>query len=404
AADDTLTLVWLEDFGTFQVRISTAEQVSAVEVRAWDYAGKQAIVSTAEAPDNLTHSEYGQGTDAIADFGLSDQPCAVVVDQPVESVKEAEAIAQALFDEIGGAFTVADAQAEGNPTIRVGRVAELADMGKYSGQYYITETRHLYYNRRYTTEFSVRGLRGGTLLGDLAAQPRLRPGQTFLAGIVTNNQDPEGMGRVRVRFPTLSPQSDGSGHESNWARVVSLGAGSDRGFFCLPEIDDEVLVGFEHGDIHRPYVLGNLWNGTDAPPHSVDESISRGKVRLRTLKTRTGHQLEFIEEDQNASQTGIAITTAGGAHLFLNDSSGTITLETANGHHLSFSDSAGGITLKSCGGHTVALSDATQIVSVQSTGVLNLQATTAVNISAPLGVVSITGGIVTSTPPPNALS
>ena len=51
--------------------------------------------------------------------------------------------------------------------------------------------------------------------------------------------------------------------------MVSIGAGSDRGTDWLPEINDEVLVGFEHGDIHRPYIIGAVWNGKDAPPTPV---------------------------------------------------------------------------------------------------------------------------------------
>ena len=400
-ADDKLTLKWLKDFGSFQVRVTTAEQVSGVEVRAWDYAGKRAIVSTAQADETLTKSEYGQGSAIAAGFGLANEPpTAYVVDKPVESAKEADAIAQALFDELGGEFTVADAQAEGNPAIRAGRLVTLADMGKYDGDYYVTETRHLYYNRRYTTEFAVRGLRGGNLLGDLMMQPRLRPGQTCLVGIVTNNQDPEGMGRVRVRFPTLTPQEDGSGHESNWARVVAIGAGRDRGFHCLPEIEDEVLVGFEHGDIHRPYVIGNVWNGEDAPPDAVEDAVNRGKVRLRTLRTRTGHQLQFVEEDQSASQAGISLETASGAQVSLNDSTGTITIQTKNGHRLSFSDSRGEIKLQSRGGHEIALNDAMQVLRIHSTGSLSLDAATAVNIQA-LGPINLRGAMVNSFPPPN---
>ncbi|MHC5732095.1 MAG: phage baseplate assembly protein V, partial [Nostoc sp.] len=101
----------------------------------------------------------------------------------------------------------------------------------------------------------------------------LQPGQTFLVGIVTDNKDPQGWGRVKVKFPTLTED-----HASNWARVVAPGAANGRGFDCLPEVNDEVLVGFEHGDIHRPYVLGGVWNGKDAPPEKVDDSIQRGKV------------------------------------------------------------------------------------------------------------------------------
>ncbi|MEM9008184.1 MAG: VgrG-related protein [Cyanobacteria bacterium P01_F01_bin.86] len=399
SADDKLALEWLKDFGRFQVRVTTAEQVSGVEVRAWDYTNKQTIVATAAVDATLTTSEYGKGSQTSTEFGLASQPPqALVVDKPVESAKEADAIAQALFDELGGEFTVADAEAGGNPEIRVGRIIELQDMGKYSGEYYVTETRHLYYNRSYTTEFSVRGLRGGTLLADLMSQSRLRPGQTFLVGLVTNNQDPEGLGRVRVRFPTLTPQKDGSGHESNWARVVSIGAGSDRGFHCLPEIGDEVLVCFEHGDIHRPYVIGGVWNGEDMPPDNIEDTVNRGKVRLRSFQTRTGHQLQFVEEDRHTSQAGICLETASGAQITLNDSTGTISIKTRNGHHLSFSDSKKEIKMQSQGGHEIALNDAMQVLSIRSTGKLSLQATTGIDIQA-IGTVSIKGAVVYCVPP-----
>jgi uncharacterized protein involved in type VI secretion and phage assembly len=142
-----------------------------------------------------------------------------------------------------------------------------------------------------------------------------------LIGKVTNNDDPEGLGRVRVKFPTLTED-----HESDWARVVASGAGKNRGFDCLPEIDDEVLVGFEHGDIHRPFIIGGLWNGADSPPEKVGNAVSGGKVRLRTIKTRTGHQMQFVEEAKGGSQAGITIKTAGGHEVTINDSDRSITL------------------------------------------------------------------------------
>ncbi|ETX05496.1 MAG: hypothetical protein ETSY2_22635, partial [Candidatus Entotheonella gemina] len=80
---------------------------------------------------------------------------------------------------------------------------------------------------------------------------------------VTNNQDPEGLGRVKVKFPWLSDRD-----ESHWARIAMPMAGPERGFYFLPEVDDEVLVAFEHGLIEWPYVLGALWNGKDTPPES----------------------------------------------------------------------------------------------------------------------------------------
>jgi phage protein D len=264
-----LKLKWLKDLSRFQVRMTSTEQVKEVEVRSWDYTQKRSIVATAQAEQLITKTENGKGSDTSSKFhNKPTNPKMIVVDQPVGSPKEADAIAQAVCNQLGGQFICADAKAEGNPQIRVGRAVELQEMGSYSGKYYVTETCHLYQERLYTTEFSVRGLRGGNILTTLVPQTRPQPGQTLLIGIVTDNQDPQGWGRVKVKFPTLTED-----HSSDWARVVNSGAGAHRGFDCLPEIDDEVLVGFEHGDIHRPFVLGGVWNGKDAPPNPVDKNV-----------------------------------------------------------------------------------------------------------------------------------
>jgi uncharacterized protein involved in type VI secretion and phage assembly len=109
-----------------------------------------------------------------------------------------------------------------------------------------------------------------------------------VVGVVTNNQDPEGMGRVKVKFPWLSDQD-----ESHWARVAAPMAGKERGFYFLPEVEDEVLVAFEHGDARFPYVIGALWNGKDAPPAKNDD----GKNNIRVIKSRSGHIIRLTDED-----------------------------------------------------------------------------------------------------------
>ncbi len=329
-------LKWLKDISSFSTRVTSAEQVSTVEVRSWDYGQKKLIAPTASVEQVITSNDYGKGSSTSTKFNVT--PKMTVVDRPVFKPKHAEAMAQALCDELGGEFVYADARAEGNPQIRPGRVINLNGdgsdgMGPYNGQYYVTETRHFYQERVYTTFFSVRGLRGNSLLTTLSPQVNLKPGQTLLVGIVTNNQDPMGWGRVKVKFPTLTEE-----HESNWARLVGLGAGPSRGFYNLPEVNDEVLVAFEHGDIHRPYIIGGVWNGQDPTPASVDNTIQGGKVRLRKIKTRTGHTIEFIEEDQGNSKKGIYIETAGQHKLYLNDSDSTIEIQTSGGHQIKMSD------------------------------------------------------------------
>lgn len=161
-----------------------------------------------------------------------------------------------------------------------------------------------------------------------------------MVGIITNNKDPKGWGRVKVRLPTLTEE-----HESNWARIVALGAGNSRGFDWLPEIEDEVLVGFEHGDIHRPYVIGSVWNGKDKPPEDVNHSVQGDKVRLRTIETRTGHKIQFVDESQEANE-GIMIQTAGGHKIQLNDSNRGIEITTSGGQILKMDDQGQSITVK----------------------------------------------------------
>ncbi len=106
-----------------------------------------------------------------------------------------------------------------------------------------------------------------------------------VVGIVTSVDDPDGQGRLKVTYPWL--QAD---VESPWARLVSFMAGGERGAVFRPEVDDEVLVVFEHGDMRRPYVLGALWNGADPMP---EERGADADNDVRLIKSRSGHTIVF---------------------------------------------------------------------------------------------------------------
>ncbi|MBW4507260.1 MAG: VgrG-related protein [Scytonematopsis contorta HA4267-MV1] len=382
--DKELTLKWLADIRSFHVRMTSAEQVKEVEVRGWDYSQKRTMISTAKTEQVLTQTQNGKGSARSTAFngkgGANVPPKMIVVDQPFFNPKEGDRIAQAVCDEIGGQFISADAKAEGNPKIRPGKVVKLEGMGAYSGKYYITETRHAYQERVYTTEFCIRGLRGADILTTMAPQSHLQPGQTFLVGIVTDNQDPKGWGRVKVKFPTLSEE-----HSSNWARVVSIGAAKGRGFDCLPEIDDEVLVAFEHGDIHRPYIIGGVWNGKDTPPTPVEDSVANSKVRLRTFKTRTGSKLQFVEEAKGTSTAGIYIETAGGHKLHINDSNNTIEIKTKGGQQIVLGDTTGSVGVAA----NMQIEHKAPKIDQTAAATFTAQAGAAANVNAP--AISLTG-------------
>ncbi len=157
-----------------------------------------------------------------------------------------------------------------------------------------------------------------------------------VVGVVTNNQDPENMHRVKVRFPWL-----GDDVESNWARVTAPMAGGDRGAYFLPEVDDEVLVAFEHGRVDHPFVLGSLWNGQDAAP----ESNTDGQNNHRTIRSRSGHVLRF--NDQSGSETIEVIDKSGNNKIVIDSANNTITIE-ANSD-ITIRSSTGKLTLQANG-------------------------------------------------------
>ncbi len=137
------------------------------------------------------------------------------------------------------------------------------------------------------------------------------------AGIVTNNQDPDGLGRVKIKFPWLSDDN-----ESDWVRIATFMAGSERGSFFLPEVGDEVLVAFEHGDINHPYVIGALWNGVATPP----ATNSDGQNNIRKIRSRSGHEIIFNDDD-TGKQEKIEIHTNAGHKIVLDDTAGQEKIE-----------------------------------------------------------------------------
>jgi uncharacterized protein involved in type VI secretion and phage assembly len=148
--------------------------------------------------------------------------------------------------------------------------------------------------------------------------PVAQPGRFYgvVVGIVTNNQDPENMHRVKVRFPWLSNDV-----ESNWARVAAPMSGKDRGSYFLPEVDDEVLVAFEHGLVDHPFVVGSLWNGKDGAP----ESNADGENNHRTIKSRSGHILRL--NDKSGNETIEIIDKSGKNKIIIDTAKNSITIE-----------------------------------------------------------------------------
>jgi uncharacterized protein involved in type VI secretion and phage assembly len=140
--------------------------------------------------------------------------------------------------------------------------------------------------------------------------------------IVRDNEDPENLGRVKLGFPWRDADD-----KSHWARVATEMTGGDYGTYFLPEVGDEVLVGFENGDIHRPMVIGSLYSGNRKPA----DNNSDGNNDVRSITTRSGHKIEFDDNDQNGIVT---IETNAGHKVELDDASGSekVTIEDKSGN------------------------------------------------------------------------
>lgn len=155
-------------------------------------------------------------------------------------------------------------------------------------------------------------------------------------GKVTDNDDPEGLGRVKVSFPWRDVDD-----ESRWAPIATPMAGDDMGTYFLPEEDDQVLVAFERGDIHYPYVVGSLWNKNQTPP-----ADNEGSNDVRTIKSRSGHELSF---DDNSTEGVVEIETAAGHTITLDDTSGgeKVTIEDNGANKIEFDAVSGSLSIES---------------------------------------------------------
>jgi uncharacterized protein involved in type VI secretion and phage assembly len=196
-----------------------------------------------------------------------------------------------------------------------------------------------------------------------------------VVGIVTNNQDPEKLGRVKVKYPWLSDSE-----ESHWARMATLMAGKDRGSFYLPEVDDEVLLAFEHGDVRFPYVIGMLWNGKDTPRYDNSD----GKNDLRVITSRSGHEFIFNDNDQ---QGQVTIHTRKNHTITLDDSAGgeKISIVDRTGNNSIVIDSnQNSIAVKSA----TMLTIDSKIIEIKASGTMKLEATGTMTIKGALVMIN----------------
>jgi hypothetical protein len=286
--------------------VSGAEQVPVVTVTGYDPSMAMPVIgpsptlpSTSQSEDPATLPPVVGGEFGALPFFDASYP----FDNEGAAMSRAESIAA----DIAGALAELEGECIGNSSLLAGASVTVGMAGMpFDGYYVCSAARHVFDpdSGGYTTWVTVGGFRDRSLFalssgaGPATSNRPSIPG--LVIGTVIDNIDPENLGQIKVMFPWLSPD-----YISAWARVMQIGASKvGGGFLWIPEIGDEVLIGFDRGCIDYPYVIGNLYNGiaSPLPPPSV-----QGVVANRRIASRMAHTIQF---NDGPEAMGISIMTA----------------------------------------------------------------------------------------------
>ncbi len=253
----------------------SAEQVGTVEVRGYDSTFGTPVVGVGmpvtTASELVVQPEEVAMLVGEANFGGA-------YSRPVPNEEEAEMRAEALASQIAGAYAEIEGECQGNPYLSAGTSVGLRSVGEpFVGNYTLTSACHVWDRHTgYSTQFSASGSQDRTLFGLANGQvnPMPEPMPSVSTGIVVNVDDPEEQGRVQLMFPWLSDT-----YVSDWVRVAQPHTGIGSGCLFLPDVDSEVVVAFQQGDLSMPIVVGSLYN-------TIHEPVAPGYAQVGVIAQR----------------------------------------------------------------------------------------------------------------------
>ena len=191
--------------------------------------------------------------------------------------------------------------------LKNGSRAKLTDInGRAMETYRIVEIRHYYNGDEYYNEF----VGVSDVLHPPYQDSGAFPKSHEQMGRVVENADPLGLGRVRVQMMWQEAGSE----KTPWIRLLQPHSGSGKGFYFVPEIGEEVLVGFQGGNAEKPYVIGTQYNGKEKSGYANKEN------NIKAVHTRSGHKLVFTEDES------ILITDKSGNEILLDTKGSNITI------------------------------------------------------------------------------
>jgi type VI secretion system secreted protein VgrG len=278
-------LVWRESLGGFSLGLGTAQFEHAGQ--SFNYVQKKVIdEDSSNSQSKVAYSQLSK-TSPNASANIYKGSSTTPLQMPMHDNKSLGQSMEVARN--SGLGRMIEASGESIvPTLRIGKCAKIKGMGQLDGEYWIKRIRHIFdESGKYHNEF------GATPL-DLAFPDEVKvlpPVSHVQSAIVTDNNDPEGIGRVKVKLAWSSDQ------DTAWARIAFPDAGKDRGWYSIPEVGDEVLVCFEAGDPRSPIVLGSLYNGIDKPPLAAGSHLDNDAVATKLFKTKNGNEITFTDKD-----------------------------------------------------------------------------------------------------------
>lgn len=390
-----------EAIGSLSATVSGSGLASTASTRGWDQSLAMPAMGMAP-PLTVTAVNPLLPVEFAAEFAATAQR--ISLERLAENEASAEAASEGLATRLASAYANLEGEVRGDPNIRPRSAIVLIKAGLLTGEYVVTSAQHSFMPAMggYRTTFTCSGHEDRSLmgLGDGAGitMPRLHG---VYSAIVTDVEDPEGLGRVLLSFPWLA-----EAYVSPWARVVQAGAGPMMGTQILPEPLDEVLVAFENGQLDSPYVLGGLYSSERRGAIGA-ATLVQGVPVKRAFTSREGHQLIF---DDSPETPGIVVQTTFGASCMIRLSPETgITITTIEEQPIVI-NSAADVTINSEGAVIVNSADVTingeADISISAEGAIEVSAAEELNLAASsitieaedisllAGEINIAGGIV----------
>jgi len=341
----------------YQAEIDSRYQHDEVTSKSWNYSGQEVLEETGDEP-SLNESGNLRSSDLSEVIGLDNYLLSHGGKIDATFLKD-WANAKMLKSRL--AKLKGHVKFQGFPEIKPGNMISLHGVGdRFNGPVFVSATTHTYSNGNWTTEVKL-GISEEWFAEvinpyHLSAQWGQFPSvQGLQIGKVTDLEDPDGENRVKVRMPIINPDEEGL-----WMRIATLDAGNARGTFFMPEVDDEVIVGFIYNDPNQPVILGMLHSSALVPPLTAsNDNHEKGYV------SRDGIKMIFNDDEKSYT-----LETPGGKKITLDDNDGLVQVEDENGNSINMSsdgvtiESASSLTLKA--GTDISLEAVNILVSPSS--------------------------------------